>query len=513
VQSAFPNGPRPPRPQSTIPSDWLRGRAEASPRALALRVGEACWTYGELDGLVDDLCGWLTAVGLPGNGRVAALLPNGLGYVCLIHALVRLGQTLVPLNTRLTAAEITWQLEQVGCGWLLTEDEGLAMEDWSLAPHHAPILGDKPLLLLRSPAPLPPCPPAPFPQAILFTSGTTGQPKAVALTLENHFYSALGSATKLGVQVDDVWLSCLPLYHVGGLAVIFRSCLYGTAVDLHPRFDLEVVNHALDHYATTLISVVPTMLYRLVQSRTGWPASLRLILVGGAAAEEGLVRAANELGRGAGEQGGRGAIVATTYGMTETASQMATLLPEEVAGKPGSVGRPLLFTRLRAVDEVGRPCAVGEIGEIWVQGPIVADGYVNNPLANSERFVEGWFRTGDMGYVDGDGDWWIVQRRTDLIVSGGENVYPAEVERVLRQHPAVADVCVVGVPDAEWGQVVAAAVQLHSHTTATAEELRQFAQPHLARYKLPRRIAFVPQLPLTASGKIARAEVLGGLGK
>ncbi len=200
-------------------------------------------------------------------------------------------------------------------------------------------------------------------------------------------------------------------------------------------------------------------------------------------------------------------MVATTYGMTETASQMATLLPEEVVGKPGSVGRPLLFTRLRAVGEAGEPCAVGEIGEIWVQGPIVTAGYVNNEAANAERFAEGWFRTGDMGYVDEDGDWWIVQRRTDLIVSGGENVYPAEVERVLRQHAAVADVCVVGLPDAEWGQVVAAAVQLHPLATLTAAELLEFAQPHLASYKRPRHILFLPELPQTASGKIARAEV------
>ena len=484
-------------PQSAIPTDWLRARAEASPRALALRVGAASWTYGELDGLVDELCGWLTAAGLPANGRVAALLPNGLEYVCLIHALVRLGQTLVPLNTRLTTAEITWQLEQLGCELLITEDGGLGTRDWEklTARHHAPI--QNPKSKIQNPSP----------QAILFTSGTTGHPKAVALTLENHFYSAFGSATKLGVQVDDLWLSCLPLYHVGGLAVIFRSCLYGTAVDLHPRFELAAVNHALGHHRITMISVVPTMLYRLVQSRTAWPASLRLILVGGAAAEEGLVRAANELGRGAEEQRSRGALVATTYGMTETASQMATLLPEEAARKPGSVGRPLLFTRLRAVGEAGEPCAVGEIGEIWVQGPIVTAGYVNNEAANAERFVEGWFRTGDMGYVDEDGDWWIVQRRTDLIVSGGENVYPAEVERVLRQHAAVADVCVVGLPDVEWGQVVAAAVQLHPLATLTAAELLEFAQPQLASYKRPRHILFLPELPQTASGKIARAKL------
>ena len=500
----------PPLPHAQLPTtDWLRARAAASPRALALRLRQAQYSYGELEALVDGLCGWLQAQGLPANGRVAALLPNSLEYVCLIHALVRLGQTLIPLNTRLTTAEIEWQLHTLGCGLLVrgtgddrlgTGDKGRGTGDWhtQLTLHPTP----------QSAIPTPQSPlPNPPPQSILFTSGTTGHPKAVPLTLENHFYSALGSAYKLGVLPHDVWLSCLPLYHVGGMAVIFRSCLYGTAVDLHPRFDLEVVNHALDQYPITMISVVPTMLYRLVQSRTRWPASLRLILVGGAAADEALVQAANGLGTGDKGQGTGRPLVATTYGMTETASQMATLLPEEVVGKPGSVGRPLLFTHLRALDEAGRPCAVGQIGDIWVQGPTVTSGYLNHPTANEHRFAEGWFNTGDMGYVDEDGDWWIVQRRTDLIVSGGENVYPAEVERVLRQHPAVAEVCVVGVPDAEWGQVVAAAVQLHPQATLTADELRHFAQPHLARYKLPRQVIFVPALPLTASGKIARQAI------
>lgn len=473
-------------------SDWLRARAQASPHALALMMGAERWDYAALDGLVDQMSHWLTtAVGLPTNGRVGVLLENSLEYVCLLHALVRLGQTIVPLNTRLTTAEINWQVDHAACGLVLASADGATAD-----VRRVPVVGWQ--------IPAPPCPavPAPSPQAILFTSGTTGQPKGVVLSMENHFYSALASAYKLGVQADDVWLSCLPLYHVGGMAVIFRSCLYGTAVDLHPRFDLAAVNHALDTWPITLISVVPTMLHRMVQTRTQWPTSLRLILVGGAAATAELVQAANQLGPEPHHPR-----IATTYGMTETASQIATLLPAGAQNKPASVGRPLLFTQVRVVGQDGQPAAVGHIGEVWVAGPTVSAGYINQPQANAERFVEGWFRTGDMGYLDADGDLWIVQRRSDLIVSGGENVYPAEVEQVLRQHTAVAEACVVGVPDVEWGQRVAAMVQLVAGATLPEAELLAFVQTRLAGYKRPRLLQFVPHLPQTASGKIARRQI------
>ncbi|MCA9982363.1 MAG: long-chain fatty acid--CoA ligase, partial [Anaerolineales bacterium] len=248
----------------------------------------------------------------------------------------------------------------------------------------------------------------------------------------------------------------------------------------------------------------------LVQSRTGWPESLRLILVGGAAATPELVKHANELAMG---NDNEKPLVATTYGMTEASSQIATLLPKDTAVKPDSVGQPLLFTQVKITDEQGQPLPADEIGDIWVQGPTVTSGYVNNPTANAERFVGGWFRTGDMGYKDTAGDIWLVQRRSDLIVSGGENVYPAEVERVLRGHTAVADVCVVGLPDTEWGQKVAALVQVVPGKNITAEALVAFGRERLAGYKQPRLIRFTEALPLTGSGKVSRTAVRELLGK
>jgi O-succinylbenzoic acid--CoA ligase len=266
------------------------------------------------------------------------------------------------------------------------------------------------------------------------------------------------------------------------------------------RFEPDALLDALERHSITLVSLVPTMLYRLLELNRSFPSSLRLILLGGAAASPALVERRVE----------RRIPLATTYGLTEAASQVATMLPDEVRKKPGSVGKPLLFTSVRITNEHGNNVPVGEYGEVVVSGRTVMKGYYKQPEEDTLR--DGELYTGDIGYLDADGDLWLVQRRTDLIVSGGENVYPAEVENVLIQHHAVAAVCVVGLPSEEWGQQVAAAVVLKSGASVDAVELQSFCRQHLAGYKCPRKIAFVPELPLTASGKVSRrlvAEMLG----
>ncbi len=469
--------------------DWLLSRVQAAPTQMALWMGERQWSYAELNHLVNGCCARLAEMGVRPYDFVGVLMPNSLLYVCLVHALARLGAVLVPLNTRLTPAEWQWQAEHVGCKLVLCAPEIVATEQ---SPIRLELM-DETWLVGETAVPSAVSFSLDRIQAVVFTSGTSGRPKGAMLTFANHFYSALASAYGLGVQPDDLWLSCLPLYHVGGLAVIWRSCLAGTAVDLHPKFDLTAVNDSLNHKPITLISLVPTMLARLLESRASWPETLRLALIGGAALPPDLLAAALRVG----------VPIATTYGLTEAASQVATMRPEDVERKPGSVGRPLLFTTVRIMDDDGRECPPGEIGEIVVSGPTVMAGYWDEAT-----LADNTFHTGDMGYVDGDGDLWVVQRRSDLIVTGGENVYPAEVEAVLKSHPAVTAVCVVGLPDAEWGQVVVAAVVVGKAGTAvTAQELTHFCRERLAGYKTPRQIYFVDDLPLTASGKIARPEV------
>ncbi|MFO7683931.1 MAG: o-succinylbenzoate--CoA ligase [Chloroflexota bacterium] len=500
-------------------SDWLTSRVQASPQKTALIIGEQQWTYAELDQRVNRVCARLVDAGVESDDFVGVLMPNCLEYVCLIHALARLGAILVPLNTRLTAAELQWQIEHVGCELVLYAEElvdelSIVNSQWSMV-NESWLDGDLSLTINNCQLSIDNL------QAVVFTSGTSGKPKGVPLTFNNHFYSALASGYRLGVEPNDVWLSCLPLYHVGGLAVIWRSCLYGTAVNLHPRFIVEDINQALDSLPITLISLVPTMLHRLLERRRHWPASLRLILLGGAAAAPELVSRANELPRAELTIVNcqlsivNSPLVAPTYGLTEASSQVATMTPADAAKKPGSVGKPLLFTSVEIVDENGRSLPPNAYGEIVVTGPTVMVGYFNaqritdndssfNPHPSS-------FHTGDIGCLDDDGDLWLVQRRSDLIVSGGENVYPSEVEAALKRHPAVANACVVGLPDAEWGQKVAAMVQLLPEASLTESELLAFCRDRLARYKQPRLLKFVSELPLTASGKMARQEVVAQL--
>ena len=487
--------------------DWLVARTRATPRATAILIGDESLTYAELDHLVNLAAARLAEQAEPGT-RVAALLPNCLAFVCLIHATARIGAILVPLNIRLTPPELIWQIERSGSEVIVHDTEtaelvtSLALTDLRLLPAEKLLTGTSPA---ERPALLSGAFDMERTQAIVFTSGTSGKPKGAMLTFANHFFSALASAYRLGVLPGDRWLCCLPLYHVGGLAIILRSCLYGTAVVLHQRFDEAAISSSLDRDGVTLISLVPTMVYRLLQFRTNlpWPSSLRHVLVGGAAASLDLLQACHAAG----------IPVSTTYGLTEAASQVATMLPGDAAKKPGSVGHPLLFTTVTIKDADGRSLPAGEVGEIVVNGPTVMRGYVGDPEGTANLLRDGQLFTGDVGYVDADGDLWVLQRRHDIIVSGGENVYPAEVEDILMQHPAVEEACVVGMADEEWGHRVAAAIVSRESDRATTADLLAFCRARLAGYKLPRHIVFVESLPRTSSGKVRRSAVAEFLGR
>ncbi len=485
--------------------DWLSAQALARPDGAALITGEATLTYRALHEQTAVFASRLAAAGVERGMVVGVLLSNRLEAVLAVHAAPRLGVTLALFNTRLTPAELDGQVRAAMCDFLVCERDTLPA---ALALPSAPrVLCVDPVDDLR-PTPIHRLPAqgaayderaidldAPF--AIIFTSGTTGAPRGAVLTYGAFFASAMASAYRIGVLPHDRWLCVLPLYHVGGLSILLRSCLYGTAVDLWQRFDAAAIFERLRTAPVTLISLVPTMLYRLLEhAGDAPPPHLRLVLLGGAAAPPDLLERALQSGWP----------IAATYGLTEATSQVATALPDEVRRKPGSVGRPLIFTRVRVVDEQGRDCSPGVYGDILVQGPTLMRGYLGvTPLdANA------WFATGDIGYLDADGDLWVVQRRSDLIISGGENIYPAEVEQVLRQHPAVADVAVVGVPSAEWGQQVGAVIVVRDRSVGI-EEILAFSRARLAGYKQPRIVRIVEELPRTASGKVLRAAVAKAL--
>ena len=485
-----------------LPADWLRSAAAHFPERLALQTGGRRWNFAQLDQAASQMARRLAAAGVQPGMHIAALLPNCPEYVFLVHALLRLQAVLVPLNIRLSAAELAWQIEQAGCQALACVPEtgaqagaaapGLPLLDLRAADGRQgripPAAGRQPG---RVGAPI---------QAIIFTSGTTGQPKGAMLSLRNHFYSATASAERLGCRAGDAWLATLPLFHVGGQAILFRSLLYGAAVILQPGFDPLAVLEAIETGPAQIVSLVPTMLQRLLELPGGERAlaGLRLILLGGAAAPQPLLKRCVQAGLP----------VSLTYGMTEAASQIATAAPGLLRRKPGSAGPPLRFNQLRILDPDGRPLPPNQTGQIAVRGPTLMAGYYNQPAASQAALRGGELLTGDLGYFDPDGDLWVVQRRADLIVSGGENVYPAEVEAVLLSHPGVENACVVGLDDELWGQRVAAAVSPRPGQALQPAELQAYCRQRLAGYKTPRQFLVLERLPQTETGKILRRQIV-----
>ena len=429
------------------------------PRAAALRpehpavidVEGMATTYAELHRQALDAAAVLQARGIERGDRVALRLPPGRPFLAALHATLMLGATVVPIDARLAPGE---QERRSATSEAIVEEP--------LRRNGEPDATTLDRLDPETPA------------TLIHTSGTTADPKPVELTIGNWAWNALGSALALGLDPEDRWLCTLPLSHVGGLAIPIRSAIYGTTVALHERFDTEAALTAIERDRVTLASLVPTTLARLVDAGLKAPNPLRVALIGGGPLPPVLAAQAQEAGIPA----------AQTYGMTEACSQVTTSLP----GEPETAGRPLVGQQVRIADD----------GEILVKGPTVAPGAAG---------ADGWLHTGDCGALDDAGRLTVVGRKADTIVSGGENVSPAEVEAALLTHPAVADAGVHGRSDARWGEAVVATVVLHEGAQTEAEELRAHVAAQVARFKVPKEIAFAARLPRTASGKLVRREL------
>jgi O-succinylbenzoic acid--CoA ligase len=436
--------------------NWLAQRAQTCPDRTALISDGRSLTYEELEREASVAARRLAARGVRRGAVVALDLPAGVDYLVLIHALMKLGAVVCPLNTRLTKAERDAEIARADPVLVISTAADVAGHEADM-----PLLGEHDLDSLY---------------CRILTSGTTGAPRPVGLTYGNHLWSAVGSAFNLGVRPDDRWLCCLPLFHVSGLSIVLRSVIYGTGVVVHDRFDVDRVAESLERDGITLVSLVATALRRLLEAGAD-VSRPRVILVGGGPVPEKVLADATA----------SGATVVQTYGLTEAASQVTTLAPEDAVRKLGSAGRPLLTTHLRIQDD-----------EILVQGPTVAPGCTDE---------DGWLHTGDLGWIDDEGFLYVEDRLGDVIVSGGENVMPAEVEEVLLRHPNVVDAAVVGRADAEWQESVTAVVVLSEDASATADEIRSHCAGELASHKVPKRIEFARELPRTPSGKLLRREL------
>jgi O-succinylbenzoic acid--CoA ligase len=484
----------------TCSLSWLGARARISAGHPALEVADEVISFAELHGRVRGAALRLSALGTGPGDVVATLLGNGAPFVEVLHAVASRGATLLPLNIRLTPRELTHQLRDAGAR-LLVHGAGALAKSASAAAASVPGIrtvetvdahrafaatptGDDPEL-----------PGGNAPLAILFTSGTSGTPKGAELTTGNFLWSALASAVHLGVDPRDRWLACMPLFHVGGLSILLRAVLYGNTVVVHERFDPVAANRAFDRDGITCASLVATMLVRILEDRGDRraPPQLRCVLLGGGPAPASLIERAR----------GLGFPIAPTYGLTEAASQVATRAPDDA----GAGLRPLFGTEVRVVDGEDRDVPDGAPGELLVRGPTVMRGYVDRPAETAETLRGGWLHTGDIAVRASDGSLHILERRDDLFISGGENVYPSEVEGVLLEHPAVAEAAVAAVPDADYGQRPVAWLVFRPGVAPDDEQLRAFCRERLAGYKVPAAFHGIAALPRNAAGKLLRREL------
>ncbi|WP_313694927.1 o-succinylbenzoate--CoA ligase [Halorarum halobium] len=498
--------------------DWLAHRVAASPDAEAL-VSAATgrtWSFEQLDAAADEMVGRLAGLGAEPGDHLAVVMEPRTEYVTLVHAAMRLGLRLVPVGHRLTAAELRPRLDTAAATMVVcsadtepavvgaTDGEDEAEGSTAGSDRAVPVVSldeseTDGVVRLRD-ATSEPAPGAAWsmddPLLMLFTSGTTGEPKLVVLTAGNVFASAVASAFRLGVSPDDRYMAALSFHHTGGLMPLYRAVLSGTSVVLRTEFDAGGVADDVREYDVTGISLVPTMLRRMLDARGTLADSLRCVLLGGAPASADLVGRCRHYS----------VPVHPTYGMTETASGITVARPAETTDRPETVGRPLFRTDLTVVDGDGEELPPGEVGEFVVDGPTVSPGYYGDPDATASSFEDGALHTGDAGYRDEDGYCYVLNRLDDRIITGGENVDPGEVVAALREHPAVQDAAVVGLPDEEWGERVAAAV-VSADPDLDADTVRAFCRKRLADFKRPRTVALVPELRRTDTGTVDRSAV------
>lgn len=475
----------------TLAPDPLAERVRQDPEAVALRARSATWTRAQLLDAADGLANALHGEGLGAGRRIACLLDEDAPAVALIHAARRLGALHVPLNRRASAVELRAQLERAGVDGLLC-DASNAARAHDAAPDGLAVHRVEALLggaRCAVPPQLRDRVDPQEPATLVFTSGTTGQPKGVLLTHDNHRASAHAWAALLRPRPDDRWLLCVPLFHVAGLAIVTRATRWGAALDVHERFDPAAISAAIDDGVTHL-SLVATQLLGLLVERDGRPvpSTLRAILLGGGPIPADLLARARTAGYP----------VLTTYGMTETGSGVVCGGADQATLDDPSAGRALPGVTLQVASD----------GQILVRGEMVFAGYLDDAEATDRALPgDGWLHTGDHGRLGADGLLHVDSRRDDLIISGGENIAPAEIEAVLEAHPGIVEAAVVGVADRRWGAVPQAFVVVAAADVPDDAELEAFCRARLAAFKVPVAFTRLEALPRNAMGKVSRAEL------
>ncbi|WP_189034870.1 long-chain-fatty-acid--CoA ligase [Nocardia rhizosphaerihabitans] len=481
--------------------------ARNHPAQIAIRLDEVRIAYAQLEALSQRVAGILAEYDVAVGDRVAIMLPNVPHFAALYYGILRAGAIVVPMNPLLKEREVAYYLRDSGAKIIFVWQDfaaealtGAAQTDAVVVPvdpnvflNRVMATEPRDIMVDRHPDDT---------AVILYTSGTTGQPKGAELTHANLVGNVdVCAETLLHARSEDVIFGGLPLFHVFGQTCGLNVAVrVGATLTLLPRFDPAKVLEILVRDGVTILGGVPTMYSALLNQPGAGEVdlgALRVCVSGGAALPVEVLHAFEER---------FGCVLLEGYGLSETSPAACFAHPDKTR-VPGSIGTPVRGVELKVVDNNGRAVADGEVGEIVIRGENVMKGYWNKPAETSEAIIDGWFHTGDLGRVDENGNYFIVDRKKDMIIRGGYNVYPREIEEVLYEHPDIAEAAVLGVAHGELGEEVGAAVALKPGATVTAEELRDFVKDRVAAYKYPRRVTIVEALPKGPTGKILKREI------
>ena len=495
----------------------LRKRAELTPNRVALQevaTGQA-YTYAQLNERVNRACHFLRhKLGVQKGDVVSLLAHNSVVYVDLLYAACKIGAIFAPLNWRLVANELAYIVQDCGskvliCGpefsktlaemlptigaTQLVSVEGATIGDWTYETELAAAESDEPERPSLHPDDT---------ACILYTSGTTGKPKGAMIPHRQIVWNAINTVISWGLSRDDISPIFTPMFHSGGLFVFLTPLFYvGGQIVLQRLFDPEETLRIVAMKKCTVLLGVPTIFQMWLNTpelaRTDF-SHIRWFISGGAPCPLSLIEAWQQATGKPFRQG---------YGLTEVGTNCFSMEDDDPVMKPGTVGKPIFHSEMKLVDENGRSVPTNQTGELLIKGPHVTTGYWHNSVASDEALRDGWFHTGDMARQDEDGYFYIAGRFKDMIISGGENVYAAEVEAVFVAHDAVADAALVGQPDNKWGEIGVMVVVLSNGSSISEAELLNYCQGKLARYKIPKRIVFADSLPYSPYGKVIKAQL------